>query len=109
METIALVEELIESGELDRAQSVLYKINNKSARWHYLQGKVFQLRKWYSEARKQFSLAVKAEPSNTDYKAALDDLENFSKNNKKEFKKGTTKRRMERFASDCVSSCGSFC
>ena len=75
------VEKLIEEGKLEEAQAVLDGIEkqNKNARWHYLQGKLFLAKNWFSEAYKQFKFAVKADPENPQYRAALQDLDNFRK------------------------------
>lgn len=53
------IERLIEEEELGSAQAELNKIGDKNARWHFLQGRIYLAKKWYSEARKQFKIAEK--------------------------------------------------
>lgn len=101
------IEELIEQERFVEAQELLNGVKKKerNARWHFLQGKIYLNRKWYLEARKQFRLAVlNADPENeAEYKALLDDLEEFSKT--PEYKEYKNKR----FAEDCVDCCAAGC
>lgn len=99
------IERLIEEEELAQAQLELNKIEDKNAQWHFLQGKIYLARKWYSEAHKQFKTAVKqAEPDKVDeYRAALDELEAFSKT--PEYKEYKKKHFFDGFCEACCTSC----
>lgn len=101
------IEKLLEEERFYEAQDALNEIKKKDrdARWHFLQGKLYLAKKWYSEARKQLRLAVmKAEPEHeAEYKAALQDLEEFSKTPEyKEYKE-------KRFAQNCTEGCCAGC
>lgn len=105
-ERLDKVEELIENQELEKAQEILDSVTEKSGRKYYLQGKLFIQKNWYSEARKQFKFAVKAEPDNPEYKQALDDLDSFR--NSKEFRKVKQMGNSSDFAEACCL-CGCEC
>ncbi|MDE6441777.1 MAG: hypothetical protein K2L12_03375 [Clostridia bacterium] len=68
-------ERMIERKDLEEAQKVLDAVKEKSGRKYYLQGKLFQNKKWTNEARKMFKYAIQSEPENEDYKKALEELE----------------------------------
>lgn len=72
---LAKAEELIERNELEEAQKILDAVKEKSGRKYYLQGKLFQNKKWTNEARKMFKYAIQSEPENEEYKRALEELE----------------------------------
>lgn len=44
----------------------------RNAEWHYLKGVIFMGRGWYFEASKYFSEACRMDPSNDEYRAAMD-------------------------------------
>ncbi|MDE6441776.1 MAG: hypothetical protein K2L12_03370 [Clostridia bacterium] len=74
-------ESMIESGLTDQAQNVLNEVKDDSARKYYLQSRIFAAKGWIKERRKQLEFAIKAEPDNEEYKAALAEtrkLEEFS-------------------------------
>lgn len=100
-ERLQKVEELIERKELEEAQKVLDSVEEKSAGKYFLQGKLYVEKGWYSEARKQFKFALKAEPDKPEYKQALDDLESFK--NSKEFRE--VKRKQMGDSSDFAEAC----
>lgn len=104
------IERLIEEEELGSAQAELNKIGDKNARWHFLQGRIYLAKKWYSEARKQLELAIKLDPDNEKYKEELETLkqtaeETFEKAEKKNKKKHLGKG----FLDECPEGCAECC
>ena len=73
-EILDRAEKMLSDGDASGAQKALACIKEKSAKAHYLQGKIYIEKCWYSEARKQFKYAVKAEPDNELYKNELSDI-----------------------------------
>lgn len=105
---LAKAEELIASGELSEAQSVLDAMNGRTARWHYVQSMLFVKKGWYNEARKQLEIAIQLEPGNKEYVKAYEDLgKNIGKNGGS-FKKVKEKPHIDRGACAeicCLTSC----
>lgn len=100
------IERLIGEEELGSAQAELNKIGDKNARWHFLQGRIYLAKKWYSEARKQFKIAVKKADADelAEYTAALNDLEEFCKT--PEYKQYKKQHMGDGFGEAfCVSCC----
>lgn len=69
-----LAEELIAENRPAQAQSVLDSINERGAKWHFLQSKVFFAKNWIYESRKQMEIAVQLEPDNAQYIEGLEKL-----------------------------------
>ncbi len=65
------VRRLIRANELDRAESVLDGIAVHGAEWYYLRGVIAQKRGWMDEAAQNFRIAVRMEPNNAEYRAAV--------------------------------------
>jgi len=68
----------IQSGRIDDSQTLLDGIppNMRNAEWYYLKGTVQQNRGWLEEAIKNFQTACSMEPGNTEYSAALNNINN---------------------------------
>ena len=65
------VRRLIQTGNLDAAESKLDGIANHNAEWYYLRGVIAQKRNWLDEAAQNFRIAVSMDPSNMEYRNAL--------------------------------------
>lgn len=48
----------------------------RNAEWNYLKGLIFVARGWYFEASRYFSVACEMDPTNQEYKDALENLKN---------------------------------
>lgn len=96
-------EDLIANGDLVAAQSVLDGIEEKSGRKYFVQGKLFESKKWYNEQRKQLKAAVKKEPENEEYKKELAELEEFGKT--AEFKKYRREESGRQMGDCCITGC----
>lgn len=100
-------EKMLADGDAEGAQKALDCVNAKSARKHYLQGKLYLHKCWYSEARKQFKSAVKAEPDNELYKTELSDIMEFSKT--KEYRQAVRQKQMGEAGGVCAEGLSECC
>lgn len=68
------IEDLIENNFLQQAEEELINIpqEKRTARWYFLKGVVLYRKGWLLEASNFFAIAVKLEPSNEEYKKALE-------------------------------------
>lgn len=72
------VRQCINSGRLDDAETILNGVPSYmiSAEWHYLKGVIHQRRGWLNEAYNCYQTACSIDPSNQEYKAAFNSLNN---------------------------------
>ena len=72
------VRQCINSGRLDDAETILNGVPSYmiSAEWHYLKGVIHQRRGWLNEAYNCYQTACSMDPSNQEYKAAFNSLNN---------------------------------
>jgi molecular chaperone DnaJ len=69
------IRKMIEIGNLDEADRLLDSlVGNKDAEWHFLKGAIFLKRGWYDQASSYFKHAVQLDPSNIEYRAALNNM-----------------------------------
>ncbi len=68
------VRRLIQTGRLDAAESALDGIANHNAEWYFLRGVIAQRRGWMDEAAQNFRIAVNKDPSNMEYRNALNSV-----------------------------------
>ncbi len=61
----------INSGNIAAAESMLESISDKSAEWFYLRGLIFMKKGWYNEAVMNVRQACNMDPSNYEYRDAL--------------------------------------
>ena len=66
------------AGRLDDAQTILDGIpeGSRNAEWYFLKGSVQQRKGWLEEASGNFATACRLDPSNAEYRAAYDDMQN---------------------------------
>jgi molecular chaperone DnaJ len=64
----------INNGNIIQAESILESINNRNAEWFFLRGMVYMKKGWYNEALMNLDQAVKMEPSNFEYRSALNKM-----------------------------------
>ncbi len=66
----------IQNNNLEVAQKMLdeISINERDAEWYYLNGSVQYKRGWYDNAYTNFATAYKMNPSNPEYRAALNNI-----------------------------------
>lgn len=68
------IDQYIVDGKLDEAQSALDSVSTREAEWHYLQARVYFLRTWYVECKKQLELAIVLDDTNQKYRNTLNKL-----------------------------------
>ncbi len=75
------VRQCINSGRIDDAETILNGIPSSmiGAEWHYLKGVIYQRRGWLNEAYQSYQTACSMEPSNREYAAAFNSLNNNSR------------------------------
>jgi len=64
----------INNGNIAEAEALLESIPNKSAEWFYLRGLLFMKKGWYNEAIMNMKQAVNMDPSNYEYRDALNKM-----------------------------------
>lgn len=61
----------INRGDLARAETLLNSMSDRGAEWHFLMGALNQKRGWFDEALRHFQTACTMDPSNPEYRQAL--------------------------------------
>ncbi len=76
------VRQLINQGRLEQAQEVLDGVppGNRNAEWYFLNGTVLYRRGWFDQAYTSFATACRMEPSNPEYRNALNRAQRQSGN-----------------------------
>lgn len=67
----AQVRAAINSGNIARAEQLLNNISNRDAEWNFLMGSLCYRKGWVDEANRYFQTAVSMDPSNAEYRQAL--------------------------------------
>lgn len=72
------VRQRINSGRIDDAETILngVPVQVRNAEWHYLKGVIHQRRGWLNEAYSCYRTACSMDPSNQEYSAAFNSLNN---------------------------------
>lgn len=66
----------INQNDLHTAEQLLSQISDHDAEWNYLKGTVCYRRGWIDEARRYFQNACQMDPGNSEYRRALNRVEN---------------------------------
>ena len=61
----------VNSGNIKLAEDMLNGYSNRTAPWYYLKGIIFMRKGWYDEAYSHLQTAVNMDPSNFEYRNAL--------------------------------------
>lgn len=67
----ARVRDYINRNNISAAEDELNRTNIKNAEWYYLRGVIYMRKGWYSQAYEDLQRAVNMEPSNYEYREAL--------------------------------------
>lgn len=67
----ARVRNLINAGDLNQAEQVLYEVGQKDGEWYFLSGSIAYRKGWLDEAMQNYTRAVQLEPNNMEYRQAL--------------------------------------
>jgi curved DNA-binding protein CbpA len=65
------VRNLINAGDLNQAEQVLYEVSQKDGEWYFLSGSIAYRKGWLDEAMQNYARAVQLEPNNMEYRQAL--------------------------------------
>ena len=70
------IRRMIQTGNITNAESLLSSVPNqmRNAEWYFLKGSICYKRGWLNEAYQNFSAAVNMEPSNMEYRSALNQM-----------------------------------
>ena len=64
------IRQLINVGNLDAAEQMLYEITPKNGEWYFLSGSIAYRKGWLDEAMQNFNMAVQLDPNNMEYRQA---------------------------------------
>lgn len=64
----------VDQGNLHGAESMLNKIKNRNAEWHFLRGMISLRKGWYDDAINNVQTAVSMDPNNGEYRNAMNSI-----------------------------------
>ena len=67
----ARIRNLINMGDLNQAEQLLYEVGQKNGEWYFLSGSIAYRKGWMDEAMQNYVRAVQMEPNNMEYRQAL--------------------------------------
>lgn len=67
----ARIRNLINGGDLNQAEQLLYEVGQKDGEWYFLSGSIAYRKGWLDEAQQNYIRAVQMEPNNMEYRQAL--------------------------------------
>ena len=70
----AQVRQAINQGNLNMAESLLRQAAGRDAEWFFLTGTVYAHKGWYDEAQRSYVRACELDPTNAEYRTALNNL-----------------------------------
>lgn len=65
----------IQTGNISRAEALLANYSDHNAEWNFLRGAVCYRRGWLDEAKRYYQTACQMDPSNPEYRQALEFME----------------------------------
>ena len=68
------VRQAINQGNLNMAESLLRQAAGRDAEWFFLTGTVYAHKGWYDEAQRSYVRACELDPTNAEYRTALNNL-----------------------------------
>lgn len=66
-----MIRNLINNGDIIRAEQILESMSTKTAEWYYLKGVINMRKGWYSQGYNDLKTAAQMDPSNFEYRDAL--------------------------------------
>lgn len=72
------IRNMIMSGRISNAEQILdgIPIEQRNAEWHFLKGTIFYKKGWLEEAYNYFNKACNMDPQNSEYRSALNQINN---------------------------------
>ena len=70
------IRNMIHRGNINKADQMLESISNRNAEWNFLKGIIFLRKGWYDQAYQHIQVAVNLNPTNAEYRSALNNLLN---------------------------------
>ena len=67
----AHIRNLINMGDLNQAEQLLYEVGQKNGEWYFLSGSIAYRKGWLDEAMQNYTRAVQMEPNNMEFRQAL--------------------------------------
>ena len=67
----ARIRSMINAGDLQSAERLLMEVGQKNGEWYFLSGSIAYRKGWLDEALQNYSIAVRMEPNNMEYRQAL--------------------------------------
>lgn len=64
----------INNGNIMAAEEMLSRVSVRDAEWYYLGGLIFMRKGWYNEAYNSLATAVNMDPTNFEYRSALNQM-----------------------------------
>ena len=93
-----------DEAQLNEAHKMLGEMKEKDAEWHYVQAAVDYYKRFYGECRKHLKKAIKLDPENGTYRAALQELEEMAKS-AQAAGKPLPDGKWDDFGEDCCMGC----
>ena len=78
----AQVRAAINSGNLNLAEQLLNSAGNRNAEWHFLMGSMYYRKGWIDESGRFFRTAVNMDPSNREYRQAMNYMDSGGQANR---------------------------
>ena len=77
--TFQKIRELLQQGNVSMAENLLNQTpeNGRDAEWHFLKGNVLYQKGWTNDARAEFETACRMDPSNGEYRNALNTMNGY--------------------------------
>lgn len=96
------IRKLINTGSISEAETLLdiFAISDRGAEWNFLKGCVLLRHGYYYDAQKCFETACYLDPSNTEYRSALDNIRYARTEHRQR-----NRTEGEQAASECCSCC----
>jgi len=103
----------INSGNIKLAEDMLDSAGRRPAEWYYLKGLIFMRKGWYDEAYNHLQRAVNMDPSNYEYRSALDRMTvSYNTYRGNSYRRGFTKNENDLctfcqwlWCADCLCEC----
>ncbi|MBE6610286.1 MAG: molecular chaperone DnaJ [Ruminococcaceae bacterium] len=100
-----LIRQMINEHNFSEAEVKLDAMNasDRGAEWHFLKGCLMTQKGWFLDANKYFETACNMDPSNMEYRQALESMKNTANSYSKGYRHTPTSRNTECCDMDCCT------